>query len=41
MKCPHHGINKGFPAGSVGKESICNTEDSACNVGDLSLSPGS
>ena len=40
MKCPHH-IYKGFPGGSVGKESICNAEDSACNVGDLSLIPGS
>ena len=40
MKCPHN-IYKGFPGGSVGKESICNAEDSACNVGDLSLIPGS
>ena len=36
MKCPHHDIYKGFPGGSVGKESICNTGSSAYNAGDLS-----
>ena len=33
MKCPHHDINKGFPGGSVGKESICNTETRVQSLG--------
>ena len=40
MKCPHHDIYKGFPGGSVGKESICNTGSSAYNARDPGSIPG-